>query len=62
MPSINSRSALAVQTQHNLWEIDAAELLAKEQVAMATKKRKYNEEYISYGFTVTLDRDGTEKP
>ena len=29
---------------------------------MATKKRKYNEEYISYGFTVTLDRDGTEKP
>ena len=29
---------------------------------MSTKKRKYNEEYISYGFTVTLDRDGTEKP
>ena len=29
---------------------------------MATKKQKYNEEYISYGFTVTLDRDGTEKP
>ena len=29
---------------------------------MVTKKRKYNEEYISYGFTVTLDRDGTEKP
>ena len=28
---------------------------------MATKKRKYNEEYISYGFTFTLDRDGTEK-
>ena len=28
---------------------------------MATKKRKYDEEYISYGFTVTLDRDGTEK-
>ena len=28
---------------------------------MATKKRKYNEEYMSYGFTVTLDRDGTEK-
>ena len=31
---------------------------------MATKKRKYsyNEEYISYRFIVTLDRDGTEKP
>ena len=29
---------------------------------MATKKRKYDEEYISYGFTLTLDRDGTEKP
>ena len=29
---------------------------------MTTKKRKYNEEYISYGFTVTLDRDDTEKP
>ena len=29
---------------------------------MATKKRKYNEEYISYGFNVKLDRDGTEKP
>ena len=29
---------------------------------MATKKRKYIEKYISYGFTVTLDRDGTEKP
>ena len=28
---------------------------------MATKKRKYNEEYISYGFTITLDREGTEK-
>ena len=28
---------------------------------MAIKKRKYNEEYISYGFTITLDRDGTEK-
>ena len=28
---------------------------------MATKKRKYNEEYISYGFNVKLDRDGTEK-
>ena len=28
---------------------------------MATKKRKYDEEYISPGFTVTLDRDGTEK-
>ena len=26
------------------------------------KKRKYNEEYILYGFTVTLDRDGTKKP
>ena len=29
---------------------------------MATKKRKYNREYISYGFNVKLDRDGTEKP
>ena len=29
---------------------------------MATKIRKYNEEYISYGFNVKLDRDGTEKP
>ena len=29
---------------------------------MATKKRKYDEEYISYGFTITLDGDGTEKP
>ena len=29
---------------------------------MATKKRKYNEEYILYGFNVKLDRDGTEKP
>ena len=29
---------------------------------MASKKQKYNEEYISYGFSVTLDRDGTEKP
>ena len=29
---------------------------------MATKKRKDNEEYISYGFNVKLDRDGTEKP
>ena len=29
---------------------------------MATKKRKYNEEYISYGFSITLDRDDIEKP
>ena len=29
---------------------------------MAAKKRKYNNEYISLGFTVTVDRDGTEKP
>ena len=29
---------------------------------MATKKRNYNEEYMSYGFTVTLDCNGTEKP
>ena len=28
---------------------------------MATKKRNYNEEYMSYGFTVTLDCNGTEK-
>ena len=29
---------------------------------MAAKKRKYSNEYISLGFTVTVDRDGTEKP
>ena len=29
---------------------------------MAVKKPKYNEEHISYGFTVTLDRNSTEKP
>ena len=29
---------------------------------MATKKRKFNEEYISCGLNVKLDRDGTEKP
>ena len=29
---------------------------------MATKKQKHNEKYTSYGFTVTLDRYGTEKP
>ena len=29
---------------------------------MAAKKRKYNNEYILLGFTVTVDRDGTEKP
>ena len=26
------------------------------------KKRKYNNDYISYGFTFTTERDGTEKP
>ena len=29
---------------------------------MAAKKRKYNNEYISLGFTVTVDHNGTEKP
>ena len=29
---------------------------------MAAKKRKYNKEYISLGFTVTVDGDGAEKP
>ena len=29
---------------------------------MAAKKQKYNEEYISYEFTVTLDCNDTEKP
>ena len=26
------------------------------------KKRKHNNDYISYGFTFTTERDGTEKP
>jgi hypothetical protein len=27
-----------------------------------SKKRKYSEDYVKFGFTCCLDRDGTEKP
>jgi hypothetical protein len=27
-----------------------------------SKKRKYSEDYVKFGFTCYLDRDGTEKP
>jgi hypothetical protein len=36
--------------------------VSPQEEEKVSKKRKYSEDYVKFGFTCCLDRDGTEKP